>query len=260
MTGICATITSLPCALFWGAISASGIIVGALIGIFAPLPHRAIAATMAVAAGLLLAAATVELAAEAITMIPSLAGGFVALMIGAIGFSWANSILSSVGAGDRKRCGECVIQPSETSNPGSGNAIALGTAMDAIPEALVLGLTLKTHGPEAALIAAIALGNLPEAISGSAGMQAAGRSVKWILGVWGTVAVSTVVLTGAGFWVAGSLSQSLTAALQLFGAGALIAMVTETIIPEAVHGTPKFSGTIVAAGFVALLLFGVLAG
>ena len=56
--------------------------------------------------------------------------------------------------------------------------------MDAIPEALVLGLTLKTHRPEAALIAAIALGNLPEAISGSAGMEAAGRSVKWILGVW----------------------------------------------------------------------------
>ena len=60
--------------------------------------------------------------------------------------------------------------------------------------------------------------------------------------------------------MAGNLSQSLTSALQLFGAGALIAMVIETIIPEAVHGTPKFAGTIAAAGFAALLLFGVLAG
>lgn len=260
MIGICTNMTSLSSPLFWGSISVSGIIVGALIGIFAPLTHRTIAATMAVAAGLLLAAATVELAAKAITLTSSLAGGFAALMIGAVGFSWANSVLSSIRAGDRKRCGICVSQPSETSNPGSGNAIALGTAMDAIPEALVLGLTLKTHGPEAALIAAIALGNLPEAISGSAGMQAAGRSVKWILGVWGTVAVGTVVLTGAGFLVAGSLSPSLTAALQLFGAGALIAMVTETIIPEAVHGTPKFAGTVTAVGFAALLLFAVLAG
>ena len=132
--------------------------------------------------------------------------------------------------------------------------------MDAIPEALVLGVTLKTHGPEGALIAAIALGNLPETISGSAGMQAAGRSVKWILGVWGIVAVGTVVLTGVGFLVAGSLSPSLTAALQLFGAGALIAMVTESIVPEAVHGTPRFAGTITAVGFAALLLFAVLAG
>lgn len=252
--------TSFSGALSWGTVSVSGIIVGALIGIFAPLTHRAIAATMAVAAGLLLAAATVELAAEAIKLTSSVATGLIALMIGALGFSWANAFLSSAGAGDRKRCGECVAQPAESASPGSGNAIALGTAMDAIPEALVLGLTLKTHGPEMALIAAITLGNLPEAISGSAGMQGAGRSVKWILGVWGTVAACTVALTGAGFWLAGGLSQSLVAALQLFGAGALIAMVTETIIPEAVHGTPKFAGTIAAAGFAALLLFGVMAG
>jgi ZIP family zinc transporter len=67
-------------------------------------------------------------------------------------------------------------------------------------------------------------------------------------------------LTVAGFWVAGSLSQTVTAALQLFGAGALIAMVTETVIPEAVHGTPRFAGTVAATGFAALLLFGDLAG
>ena len=81
MTGICAAITSLPCALFWRAISVSEIITGALIGIFAPLHYRAIAATMAVAAGLLLAAATVELAAEASAMTPSLAGSFADLSL-----------------------------------------------------------------------------------------------------------------------------------------------------------------------------------
>jgi ZIP family zinc transporter len=260
MTGFCETTTSLPCAIFWGAVSVSGIVAGMLIGIFAPLTHRTIAATMAVAAGLLLAAATVELAADAITVTSSLAVGFAAFMFGAIGFSWANSLLISVGAGDRKRCGGCVAQPSESSNPGSGNAIVLGTAMDAIPEAVVLGLTLKTQGQKAALIAAIALGNLPEALSGSAGMLAAGRSVKWISGVWGIVAGGTIALTVGGFLLAGTLPPSLTAVLQLFGAGALIAMVTETLIPEAVHGTPKFAGTIAAAGFAALLLFGAMAG
>ena len=76
MPDFCTSIMSFPCALFWGVVSVSGIIVGALVGIYAPLTHRAIAATMAVAAGLLLAAATVELAADAITMTPSLAGGW----------------------------------------------------------------------------------------------------------------------------------------------------------------------------------------
>lgn len=254
-----ATMTTLSGAFFWGLVSVSGIGVGALIGIFAPLSHRTVAATMAVAAGLLLAAATLELAADAIRLAPSLAIGFAALMVGALGFSGANAALSAAGAADRKRCGECVAQPTEAASPGSGYAILLGTAMDAVPESLVLGLSLHTHGPEVALIAAITLGNLPEAISGSAGMRHAGRSVQWILGIWGIVAAGTVALTGAGFWLAGSLSPGLVAALQLFGAGALMAMVTETVIPEAVHGTPRFAGTIAALGFAALLLFGVVA-
>lgn len=245
-------------ALFWGGVSVSGIVAGALIGSFTPLAHRTIAATMAVAAGLLLAAATVELAAKALGAV-SLPLGIGALLLGAAGFGWANTSLTGHGAGDRKRCGECVAQPTEASNPGSGAAIALGTAMDAIPEALVLGLTLRSHGPDAALIAAIALGNLPEAISSSAGMLRANRAVKWILGVWFGVAVGTVALTGIGYVIAGELTPSLAAALELFGAGALIAMVTETLIPEAVHGRPRYAGTVTAIGFAMLLLLSVLA-
>ena len=65
--------------------------------------------------------------------------------------------------------------------PNSGLAIA----MDAVPEALVLGLVLHAHGPDAALIAAITLGNLPEAMSASAGMRHANRSYGWILRLWG---------------------------------------------------------------------------
>jgi len=68
-----------------------------------------------------------------------------------------------------------VSQPSEAERPDSGLAIAMGTAMDAVPEALVLGLVLQMNGPDAALIAAITLGNLPEAMSASAGSAAQNR-------------------------------------------------------------------------------------
>lgn len=249
--------TSVITPLLWGSVSVVGILIGALIGSFVPLSHRSVATTMAVAAGVLLAAATVELAVEALTQTPP-ATGAAAFLVGAMGFSSANAVLARRGAENRKRCGECVAQPSEALRPGSGSAIVLGTAMDAIPEALVLGLSLRAQGPEAALIAAIALGNLPEAISGSAGMHGAGRSVRWILTVWTGVAVSTVALTVLGFVMAATLSHSVAATLELFGAGALIAMVTETIVPEAVHGTPRFAGTIAALGFAGLLLLGRL--
>jgi ZIP family zinc transporter len=76
---------------------------------------------------------------------------------------------------NRKRCG-CVLQPSENDVPGSGLAITLGTVMDAVPEGIVLGLSLFTQGVNLPLILAIALGNLPEAISGSVGMLVASRT------------------------------------------------------------------------------------
>jgi ZIP family zinc transporter len=249
-------VDSIIVATAWGALTAVGIMVGALLGVFARLTHGVIARTTSFGAGLLLAAASVELAAEVIKHSPYL--GVAVMLIGAVSFSAGNAWLSSRGAHHRKRCGECVTQFSETEMPNSGMAIAMGTAMDAVPEALVLGLVLHAHGPDAALIAAIALGNLPEALSASSGMREANRTISWILGLWGAISLSTALLTGAGFALAGVLSEDAALYLQAFGAGALLAMVSETLLPEAAHEGPAFSGLVTALGFAALLLLGAL--
>lgn len=243
---------TITTAILWGALTASGIVVGALLGVYAKMSHSFISRTMAFGAGLLLAAASVELAAEVLKTIP--VGGVISLLVGAMAFSLGNRWLSSRGAKDRKRCGECVRQPSEPEAPNSGTAIAMGTAMDAIPEALVLGLALQSHGPDAALIAAITLGNLPEALSASAGMRAAQRDPGWIFKLWGLVSISIALLTGVGFALAGTLSKETALLLQAFGAGALLSMVSETLLPEAAHEGPSFAGLVVALGFAVLLM------
>lgn len=46
---------SITVATAWGALTASGILVGALLGLFARLTHSAIARSMSIGAGLLLA-------------------------------------------------------------------------------------------------------------------------------------------------------------------------------------------------------------
>ena len=247
---------SIGVATAWGALTGSGVLVGAVLGVFARLTHGAIVRIMAVGAGLLLAAATVELAAEVVEVEPY--EGMLVLLLGAASFSTGNAWLSRRGAQHRKRCGGCVAQPSEAEMPNSGLAIAMGTAMDAVPEALVLGLVLHAHGPDAALIAAITLGNLPEAMSASAGMRAANRSAFWILRLWILIAVATALLTGAGFALAGVLTEDTALLLQAFGAGALLAMVSETLLPEAAHEGPGYSGLVTAIGFAALLLLTVL--
>ncbi len=245
---------SLTEVVFWGFISVTGIIIGSVIGLKLNLQHSLISKIVALASGLLVATATVELYHNAIDDI-NLYVGILALFAGALAFSCANSIVSNLGAKHRKRCGVCVAQPTEQVSPGSGLAIMIGTAMDAIPEAMVLGLSLKTVGVDYALILAIALGNLPEAISSSSGMKEAGRSQKWIFTLWGIVSVGTILLTVFGFILAEHLSHEVIAILELFGAGALLSLVAETLIPEATHGTPKFAGLLIVLGFILLMLF-----
>jgi ZIP family zinc transporter len=53
-------------------------------------------------------------------------------------------------------------------------AIVLGSVLDGIPESFVLGLTVPQGGVSLSLLAGVALSNLPEGMSSSAGLKQAG--------------------------------------------------------------------------------------
>jgi len=239
--------------LGWGAVSSAGLVVGAIGGSFARLPHHAIAMAMSVGAGLLLAGVSLKVAADAI-QIAGPAAAALSLLLGAALFSASNALLSRFGAAHRKRCGECIQQPAESQQPGSGVAIALGNALDAVPEAMVLGIALQDRIVPLALVFAFSVGNFPEALSSAAGMRAAGRSYTYILLLWSAIAIGSAVALAAGYVGFGSLTEAWPPRLQAFGAGALLAMTAETMIPEAFHNSPRFSGLLAACGFGLLLL------
>ena len=136
---------------------------------------------MSLGAGALLSAASFKVASEMLMLsgAASTVGGIIA---GAATFSIANAALTN--ANGRKRCGECKPQPSEPEVPGSGTSIAFGTALDAVPEALVRGVIPRAGGPDLALVIALSLANLPEALSGTAGMRLASRSSTYVLILW----------------------------------------------------------------------------
>jgi ZIP family zinc transporter len=221
------------------------------------MPHKAIAAIMSLGAGVLLSVASIKIASDALRAVGAL-WTVAGLIAGAATFSIANAALSV--ARDRKRCGECKQQPSEADAPGSGSSIAVGTALDAVPEALILGVTLRAGGPDLALILALALSNVPESLAGTAGMRLAARSRTYILTLWSAIALGTAMTTALSFQLLGDLGPDKTAILRAYGAGSLIAMAAETMIPEAFHNGPRFSGVLAAAGFGALILLGELAG
>ncbi|XXZ12054.1 hypothetical protein WMF18_38565 [Sorangium sp. So ce315] len=92
---------------------------------------------------------------------------------------------------------------------------------------------------------------MPEGLSSSAGMKRAGRSVKYIVGVWGGIAAASGVAALLGFAVFRGFSPAVIAATTAVAAGAILAMLADTMIPEAFEEAHDLAGLIMVAGFLA---------
>ena len=242
----------------WGLVSASGLLIGALGGYYTSLQHRTIARVMTFASGVLLAVVAMDLVIDARGAV-SLHWAVIGLLCGAAVFSLVNWLISRRGAMHRKRCGECVQQPTEEEQPGSGLAIAAGSFLDGVPEGVVLGLSVLHQGaPGMGTVTAFFLANIPEALSSSAGMRKAARSARYVFGVWVGIVLMIGVAAGIAGFVLRDSSPSVRGTAEAFAAGTILALVSETMIPEAFHGSPQFNGLLLVVGFVVLLILLVL--
>jgi zinc transporter, ZIP family len=251
------SVTELPAwlqAAGWGLVSSSGLLIGAAGGYYLSLQHTAVARVMTLAAGILLAAVAVDLVVNARAS-ATLTWTVVGLLGGAAVFSFLNGLLARRGAKDRKRCGECLEQPGEEQRPGSGLAIAAGTFLDGVPEGIVLGLSVLHQGtPGFGTVAAFFLANIPEALSSSAGMRRAGRSGHYVSGLWIGIFLAIGVAAAVAALVLRGTGPALRGTMEAFAAGAILALVSETMIPEAFHDSPQFNGLLLVVGFAALLV------
>ena len=242
----------------WGLLSASGLLIGAVGGYYTGLQHTTIARVMTFAAGVLLAVVAMDLVIDA-RGATSLNWTVAGLLCGAAVFSSVNWLLSRRGAQHRKRCGECVEQPQEQQQPGSGLAIAAGTFLDGVPEGIVLGVSVLHQGaPGLGTVTAFFLANVPEALSSSAGMRRAKRSARYVFGVWIGITLTISLAAALAGLVLRGTGPVLRGTVEAFAAGAILALVSETMIPEAFHGSPQFNGLLLVVGFVALLMLLVL--
>jgi ZIP family zinc transporter len=123
----------------------------------------------------------------------------------------------------------------------------------------VLGLSVLHQGaPGLGTVTAFFLANIPEALSSSAGMRRAARSARYVFGVWiGIAVISSLAAVVAGLVLRGT-GPAVRGTVEAFAAGAILALVSETMIPEAFHGSPQFNGLLLVVGFVALLILLVL--
>ena len=192
-------------ALGWGAVAASSLILGALLGIVRTWPDRAVGAILAFGAGALISAVSFDLAEEGVRL-----GGAdsvaIGLAVGAVSYFVADRFVDRLS------------QPQTGTSGGwrrgnVGTPLALGAFLDGIPEQMVLGIALATGGGiSVGPLAAIFVSNLLEAAGSATEMRAAGRTPSFVMRLWVLVAVICTLATVAGYGIADSASGDVQAA------------------------------------------------
>lgn len=235
-------------ALVWGTMAGAALVLGAALSWRWSLPSKLVSSIMSFGAGVLISALAFELVGEAVAdggLWPTVAG----FLAGSVVYVGANVMLARAGAKHRKRSGH--QQPSEEENPGSGTAIAFGALLDGVPESVVLGVGMLAGGAVSpAMMAAVFISNVPEGLSGTAGMKKAGRSARYVFGLWGGIALLCGVASLVGYAALENAPGGVVAFITAVAAGGILAMLADTMIPEAFEEHHNLTGLTASVGFL----------
>jgi ZIP family zinc transporter len=200
---------------------------------------------MALGTGLLIGSVSFELVDDALEH-QDVASVALLVLLGAAVFTVGDWLLSRRGGGERK-------DPTGAQADGQALAIVLGSVLDGIPESFVLGLTVLQGGVSVSLLAGVALSNLPEGMSSSSGLKAAGWPQRRVLRMWSLVVLVSAVASAAGYALLDPRSGRTSALVQSFAAGALLAMLADTLLPQAYDVEGVLTGPLVVFGFAVSL-------
>jgi len=225
----------------WGGLGAAALLVGALAAYLFDPSRQVMAVIMALGTGLLIGSVSFELVDEALEH-QAVAWVALLVLVGAATFTIGDWLLTRNGGGERKDADGAQAE-------GNPLAIVLGSVLDGIPESFVLGLTVLQGGVSVSLLAGVALSNLPEGMSSSSGLKVAGWPRGRVLVMWTLVVLVSAVSAAAGYVLLDPHSGRTGALVQAFAAGALLAMLADTLLPEAYKVEGVLTGPLVVAGF-----------
>jgi ZIP family zinc transporter len=227
----------------WALAAASTLVLGAAVALALHVPRRLVALVMGFGAGALISALSFDLTAEAFRR-----GGTAAVAIGLAGGALTFFV------------GDTLIERRMGGSGGTnGLGIALGALLDGLPESVVLGSTLLTGSIGVSFLVAVALSNVPEAMGAADDLRKEGHSSRWIVALWAGIALASGIAAAVGYGALSAIgSPAMVAFVQAFAAGAILAMLADSMFPEAFSGGGDLVGLATVLGFaVAFLLSAV---
>ncbi len=231
--------------LIYSGITALSLVFGALIGNYFKFQKRTIAIFMAFGAGVLVCALTFGLMDEAFSL-----GGYddaiIGFLLGGVVFVLGDYLIHLFG-GRRHKNGHKIVNEGDSN----GTAITFGAFLDGIPESIALGIAIfagKNLG--LLMLVAIALSNFPESISSVRGLLTEGYKKGQIICIWIFVALAAIGVTALSYLFLPGISQHWIGFSEAFAAGAILAMLADTMIPEAYNEGGFSVGIMTVLGFM----------
>ncbi len=256
-------------AIIYGLLASSAFPIGVLIGLFLKLPRKLVAAVVAFGAGTLVVALTFELMAEAVEK-GSVPFALAGLFSGALIYIALDAMLDRMAKRSPRLKGDDPedVEPGAAAIPEtkqqatiSGMAVLVGTVLDGIPENAAIGMGLASDdgvGLGLVLLGAVFLSNLPGAIASTVGMRQSGRSGAYIAVAWMLVAVACTLSCVAGYALLADLPDAGKSFLLALAAGGILAMLSDTMFPEAFENGGPWVALATTAGFACAIMLGEL--
>lgn len=232
--------------LVYGIVSVLPLIIGALVGAYLNVKEKYLGAISAFGAGALIAALTFGLMEESFKL-GGLDNSIIGFIAGGVIFVIGDLIIIKIGGRGHRR-----FYDVESS---TGWGIVFGAVLDGIPESIALGIGLLLNKTVGLLVlVAIILANLPEAISSSYDLKRTKKSNRQIIITWLVVAITGLIFVILGYTVFAQISQSVTATFESFAAGAILAMLAVTMMPEAYKESGIDASLATVLGFLVIFI------
>lgn len=232
--------------IIYGLISVLPLIVGSALGSYFNIKQKVVGFISAFGAGAMIAVLAFGLMEESFKL-GGLDHSMIGFVVGGLLFTIGDLIIIKIGGRGHKK-----YYDVESS---TGWGIVLGATLDGIPESIALGIGLALNPTLGLLVlVGIFLSNLPEGISSAYDLKNIKKTPREVMLIWIGVSVISFIFVVLGFSLFANALPSYTALFESIAAGAILAMLASTMMPEAYKESGAGVSMATILGFLVIFL------